>query len=329
MRSGIEFLRRIAAGGLGLALGLALLAAPAAAQQDFPTRPMHVYIGFPAGSGADILGRYFTTHLEKLAGKPVIVENKPGANSNIAAGIVAKAKPDGYSILFVANSNMAGSRFLFKSLPFDTVKDFVPAATFASIAFVVTVGAKSPLKTMADLTTYLKGRGAKNKYGTTNQTAILASEYYKQVAGVDGVNVAYRTAPEALPDVEDGTLDFMVMDGTFAMGAIKSGKIRALAVTTEQRIAGLPDVPTMKEAGLDFVWSPWWGVYLPVKTPTPIVEKIGNWMREITKTEETRKFLERIAALPMHDDTKAAHARLLADIEKWGPLVKAAKIEPQ
>jgi len=325
MRLGIEFVQRIAAS----ALGLVLLAAPAAAQQDYPNRPMHVYIGFPAGSGADILGRYFTTHLEKLAGKPVIVENKPGANSNIAAGIVAKAKPDGYSILFVANSNMAGSRFLFKQLPFDTVKDFVPAATFASIAFVVTVGAKSPLKTMADLTAYLKGRGAQNKYGTTNQTAILASEYYKQVAGVQGVNVAYRTAPEALPDVEDGTLDFMVMDGTFAMGAIKSGKIRALAVTTEQRIAGLPDVPTMKEAGLDFVWSPWWGVYLPVKTPTPIVEKIGNWMREITKTEETRKFLERIAALPMHDDTKTAHARLLADIEKWGPLVKAAKIEPQ
>ncbi len=310
------------------AAGLVLLAGPAAAQQDFPSRPMHVFIGFPAGSGADILGRYFTTHLEKLAGKPVIVENKPGANSNIAAGLVAKAKPDGYSILFVANSNMAGSRFLFKNLPFDTVKDFVPAATFASIAFVITVSAKSPTKTVADLTAYLKGR-KQNKYGTTNQTAILASEYYKQVAGVEAVNVAYRTAPEALPDVEDGTLDFMVMDGTFAMGPIRAGKIRALAVTTEERIAGLPDVPTMKQAGLDFVWSPWWGVYLPAATPTPIVDKIGGWMRQITKTEETRAFLERIAALPMHDDTKTAHARLLADIEKWGPLVKAAKIEPQ
>ena len=156
MRLGIKFLRNAAVA----AAGLVLLAAPAAAQQDFPNRPMHVYIGFPAGSGADILGRYFTTHLEKLAGKPVIVENKPGANSNIAAGIVAKAKPDGYSILFIANSNMAGSRFLFKNLPFDTVKDFVPAASFASIAFVITVSAKSPIKTVADLTAYLKGREA-------------------------------------------------------------------------------------------------------------------------------------------------------------------------
>jgi tripartite-type tricarboxylate transporter receptor subunit TctC len=325
---GIDFLRRMAASGLGIALGLALASIPVAAQQDYPTRPIHVYIGFPAGSGADILGRYFTIQMEKLAGKPVVVENKPGANSNIAAGIVATAKPDGYSILFIANSNMAGSRYLFKNLPFDTVKDFVPAASYARIAFVITVGAKSPIKTVADLTAYLKGR-TQNKYGTTNQTAILASEYYKQVAGVEGVNVSYRTAPEALPDIEDGTLDFMVMDGTFAMGPIKAGKIRALAVTTADRIAGLPDVPTMKEAGLDFEWSPWWGVYLPAKTPTPIVDKVGGWMNQITKTEETRAFLERIASLPMNDDTKAANARLLADIEKWAPLAKAAKIEPQ
>jgi tripartite-type tricarboxylate transporter receptor subunit TctC len=316
------------AGVCAAALGLLLHAAPARAQQDFPNRPLHVFIGFPAGSGADILGRYFTAQLEKLAGKPVVVENKPGANSNIAAGLVAKAKPDGYSILFIANSNMAGSRYLFKNLPFDTVKDFVPAASYAQIAFVLTVGAKSPIKNMAELTAYLKGR-TQNKYGTTNQTAILASEYYKQVAGVQGVNVAYKTAPEALADVEDGTLDFMIMDGTFAVGPIRAGKIRALAVTTAQRIATLPDVPTMIEAGLNFEWSPWWGVYLPAGTPEPIVARIGAWMNQITKTEEARQFLERIAALPMHDDSMSAHARLLADIEKWAPLVQAAKIEPQ
>jgi tripartite-type tricarboxylate transporter receptor subunit TctC len=311
-----------------LLLCLPPLTGPAAAQQDYPSRPLHVYIGFPAGSGADILGRYFTAHLERLAGKPVVVENRPGANSNIAAGLVAKARPDGHNILFVANSNMAGSRYLFKNLPFDTVKDFTPAATFAQIAFVLTVSAKSPIKTMAELTTYLKGR-SQNKYGTTNQTAILASEYYKQVAGIQAVNVAYRTAPEALPDVEDGTLDFMIMDGTFAVGPIKAGRIRALAVTTGQRIAALPDVPTMIESGLSFEWSPWWGAYLPSATPAPIVARLGAWMNQITRTEETRQFLERIASLPMHDDTKAAQARLLADIDKWAPLVKAAGIEPQ
>ena len=253
--------RRRSRGALALALlGLVPGPRPAAAQQDYPNRALHVFIGFPAGSGADILGRYFAAQLEKLAGKPVVVENKPGANSNIAAGIVATAKPDGYSILFIASSNMAGSRFLFKNLPFDTVKDFTPVASYAEIAFVLTVGAKSPIKTVAELTAYLKAR-KQNKYGATNQTAILSTEYYKQLAGVDAVHVAYRTAPEALPDVEDGTLDFMIMDGTFAVGPIKAGKIRALAVTTAQRIAALPDVPTMMEAGVgNFEFSPWWGV---------------------------------------------------------------------
>jgi tripartite-type tricarboxylate transporter receptor subunit TctC len=311
-----------------IAVALCLVALPAAAQQDYPNRPLHVFIGFPAGSGADILGRYYTAQLEKLAGKPVVVENKPGANGNIATGMVASGKPDGYSILFIASSNMAGSRFLFKNLPFDTVKDFASVASFAEIAFVLTVSAKSPIKSLADLTAYLKSR-PQNKYGATNQTAILTTEYYKQLAGVDAVHVAYRTAPEALPDVEDGTLDFMVMDGTFAVGPIKAGKIRALAVTTGQRIASLPDVPTMTEAGLAFEFAPWWGVWVPAATPVPIVAKLGQWMNQISRTEEARQFLERVAALPLSDDPKGTAARLQVAIEKWGPLVKAAKIEPQ
>jgi tripartite-type tricarboxylate transporter receptor subunit TctC len=311
------------------ALALVLPAMPAAAQQDYPSRALHVFIGFPAGSGADILGRYFTAQLEKLVGKPVVVENKPGANSNIAAGMVASAKPDGLSILFIASSNMAGSRYLFKNLPFDTVKDFTPVASFAEIAFVLTVGANSPAKSVAELTAYLKSR-KQNKYGATNQTAILSTEYYKQIAGVEAVHVAYRTAPEALPDVADGTLDFMIMDGTFAVRPIKAGKIRALAVTSAKRIASLPDVPTMMEAGVgNFEFTPWWGVFVPAATPQPIVAKLGGWMNQISRSEETRQFLERIAALPLSDDSKATAARLQADIEKWAPLVKAAKIEPQ
>ena len=315
---------RLAAG----VLALCVLVGPAAAQQDYPNRALHAFVGFPAGSGADILCRYFTALLEKLAGKPVVVENKPGANGNIATGMVASAKPDGYSLLFIASSNMAGSRFLFKNLPFDTVKDFAPVASFAQIAFVLTVSAKSPIKSVAELTAYLKSR-PQNKYGATNQTAILSTEYYKQLAGVEAVHVSYRTAPEALPDVEDGTLDFMIMDGTFAVGPIKAGKIRALAVTTAQRIASLPDVPTMAQAGLSFEFTPWWGVWAPAATPAPIVAKLGGWMNQISRTEEARQFLERIASLPLSDDSKGTAARLQVAIEQWGPLVKAAKIEPQ
>jgi tripartite-type tricarboxylate transporter receptor subunit TctC len=297
--------------------------------QDYPARPMHVVIGFPAGSGADILGRYFTAKLADLSGQSVIVESKPGAKANIALSLVAAAKPDGYTILFAANSNMAGSRFLFKQLSFDTLKDFVPAASFARIAFVLTVGPKSPNKSVAELTAYLKSH-QQNRYGVTNQTAILATEYYKQIVGVEATQVQYRTAPEALPDVENGTLDFIIMDGTFAVGPIKQGKIRPLAVTTAQRIPTLPDTPTMMEAGVpNYEFAPWWAAYLPAATSPAIVAKLGAWFNQIDRLEETKVFLERIASVPMSDDSKAADDRLKHDIELWAPLVKAAKIEPQ
>ena len=310
-------------------LACLLAAGSGAVAQDYPSRPIRVLIGFPAGSGADILGRYFTAKLAEVSGQSVIVENKPGANTNIAVGLVANAKPDGYTVLFVANSNMAGSRFLFKDLPFDTVKDFVPAASFARIAFVMTVPPNSPIKSITELTQYLKSR-KQNRYGVTNQMAILSTAYYQQSAGFDATMVQYRTAPEALPDVENGTLDFMIMDGTFAMGPVKAGKIRALAVTTAQRIPTLPDVPTMMEAGVpNYEFSPWWGAYLPANTPPAIVAKLGGWLNQITKTDETKAFLERIASVPMHDDSKEADARLKADIQKWAPIVAAAKIEPQ
>jgi len=246
--------RRAALAATALAALLPL--AHTASAQDFPSRPLKVVIGFPAGSGADILGRNFTNKLQQVSGQTVIVENRPGANSNIAIGTVKNSKPDGYTMLFVANSNMAMNKWLFKSLPFDTIKDFTAIASWAQLGFVVVVGADSKHNTLADLTALLKSK-PQNKYGTTNQTAIVSTEYYRQLAGFEATNVGYRTAPDALPDVVNGTLDFMIMDGTFAMGQIRNGKLKALAVTSTWRIAGLPAVPTFQEAGYkDFEFAP-------------------------------------------------------------------------
>jgi tripartite-type tricarboxylate transporter receptor subunit TctC len=318
--------REFMAAGAGTVLAAA--AGPALAD-EYPSRPIRALIGFPAGSGADILGRFFATKLGEASGQSVIVENKPGANSNIAAGLVAAAKPDGYTMLFIANSNMAGSRFLFKDLPFDTVKDFVPAASFAQIAFIVVVKKDAPFNTLADLNAHLK-KNAKNRYGVTNQMAIITTEYYRQTVGFEATQVQYRTAPEALPDVENGTLDFQIMDGTFAAGAIKAGKIKALAVTTSKRHPEFPDVPTMDEAGLKgFELAPWWGVFFPKNTPPDIVAKVGGWMNKISATPEAAKFLANVGSFPLTEDGKTAAARLQADIALWAPIVKAAKIEPQ
>ncbi len=305
------------------------LASGASAQDSYPDHPIHVILGFPAGSGADILTRYFTQKLEALAKQPIVVDNKPGATGNISLRTVAEAKPDGYTILFTANSNMAGSRYLFKNLPFDTLKDFVPIASFAQIAFVMTVSPKSPINSVADLTKHLKEK-KDNLFGYTNQTAQLSSEYYKQIAGVQAKAVSYKTAADAMRDVIESTLDFMIFDGTFSAGQIRQGQLKALAVTTATRIPTLPDTPTMQEAGVpNYEFSPWWCAYLPKGAPQPVLDKLQAWMLQIDAMPETAKFLESVAAIPQHDTGKEADARLRAEFPKWEKLVKAAAIEPQ
>jgi tripartite-type tricarboxylate transporter receptor subunit TctC len=322
--------RRQVLGGIGAgAAALTLTGIPAMAQADWPSRPLNIFIGFPAGSGADILGRYFTNKIAELSGAPVIVQNRPGANSNIAASLVKNSKPDGYNLLFIASSNTAANPFLFKAPAFDAVKDFVSAGTFAQIVFVLVVRPDSPFKTIDDLVKNLKTK-QQIRYGTTNQTAIMATELFKRMTGTQGVNVGYRTAPEAMPDVTNGTLDYMIMDGTFAAGQIRAGRLKPLAVTTAQRSPSFPGVPTMAEAGLKgYDFAPWWGVYFPRGTPDAIVKKMEGWLQQITKTEETAKFLESVGAIPNMDTGEQAHKRLLAEIERMGPIIRAAGIEPQ
>lgn len=319
--------RRALIGAVALAAALPL-AAPSVAQ-DFPNRPLKVVIGFPAGSGADILGRNITNKLQEISGQPVVVENRPGANSNIAIGVVKNSKPDGYTMLFVANSNMAMNKWLFKSLPFDTIKDFTPVAAWAQLGFVVVVGADSKHKTLADLTALLKSK-PQNKYGTTNQTALVSSEYYRQLAGFEAVNVGYRTAPDATPDVVNGTLDFMIMDGTFALGQIRNGKIKALAVTSLWRIADIPDVPTMDEQGLKgFDFAPWWATYVPAGTPAPIVAKLEGYHKQIAAMADIKEALQKIASVPLTLGSAETAAKLAGEVAKWEPIIKAAGIVPQ
>ena len=303
--------------------------ATVAAQSAYPERQIHVLVGFPPGSGADILARYFSRKLSEHAGKPVVVENKPGATSNIAVGLAAKAKPDGYTILYSANSNMAGNRFLFKDLPFDTVKDFVPVAQLSETTFITVVAAGSPLRSVAELTAALKAN-PKAKFAYTNQIGLLATEVYKATQGITAVAVNYRTAPDALPDIQSGTVDFMIIDGTFGMGQIKAGRVKPLAVTTARRLPTLPDLPTMQQSGIpNFDFASWWAAWLPKGASPEIVAKLEGWFLQITASAETRDFLANTAGIPLNAGSDATRARLLTEIEKWAAAVKIAGILPQ
>ena len=319
-------LRSLAAGA---AFSMALALAGPVAAQTYPDRPVHVSIGFPAGSGADILCRYVAHQFEERAKQPFIMENRPGATGNIAVRYVARAEPDGYNLLFVANSNMAGSPYLFKELSFDTINDFKPVGSFAQIAFVLVVAPNSPLNSVDDLVKKLRAK-KDNIHGYTNQTAQLSSELFKQLANVPSKAVSYKSANDAMKDIVDGTLDFMILDGTFAAGQVRAGALKALAVTTTVRSPTFPTVPTMQEAGLKgFDFSPWWAVYVPVKTPQAVVDKLAVWLHDINKQPETAKFLETVGSIVNDDTSEAADARLKAEMPKWEALVKAAGIEPQ
>ena len=309
-----------------------LLQAPtgANAQQDYPNRPIHTIVGFPAGGGADIIARYFASQLEKVSNKTFIVENKPGNNSNVAVSMVVNAKPDGYSILFGSSSTLVGGRYFVKDLTFDVVKDLVPVHSFVEGAFVLVVGVNSPAKDLPSLVAYLKSR-PQNRFAYSNQLGLLGGQYFKSKADINAVSVSYRSGADAVPDLVSGTLEYMVLDATFAVGQIKAGKLRPIAATTRTKYPALADVPLMKEfpGYEDADFTTWWAMYVPKGKPDPIIAKLDGWMSQVTKSPDTAAYLDTLANIPLDDSGPATLTRIKSEIARWEPLVKAAGIEPQ
>jgi len=314
-----------------LALGILLGSLPARAQ-DYPTQDIHVICTFPAGTGADIYVRYFSEKMSALAGKPVIVDNKGGAMGNIGTEAAAKSRPDGYTILIVpGSSTMASAVSTFKKLPFDPIKDFTPVTTLAKLGFVIVVDPKAPIKSMADLTARLKTKGTKASYGTSANTGTVAAELYKKHAGLPQVaKVAYKENGTAMNDMYAGTLDFLSVDAAWAVEQIKAGRLRALAVTSTDRLSVLPDVPTMVEAGVKGYGdvTPWWAVFVPAKTPQPIVSKLEGWFNQVVASPETKKWLNNLGGDPFPGSSKMLGELLSKDIKRWAEYYKLANIEP-
>jgi len=302
-----------------------------AAAQDYPVREIRSICNFSAGSGADIVVRYYSDRLAKLAGKPVLVENKVGVQGNIATEYVARSKADGYTIMITpASSTLAAARYLFKQLPFDPDKDFMPVTTLAKLSFAIAIDAKSPIRTIAELTEHLKKKPGHGHYATGSNTGQVTGELYKEMAGLSTVYVPYKQATSALTDTISGEVDFMTYDITFLLPQARTGRVRVLAVTSAARLATLPEVPTMAESGFPgYDLTPWWGVVVPAGTPKPIVDKLAAWFNQITASEETHKFLANLATDPFPGSPESMAALIRTEIEQWGRYVRLAKIEPQ
>jgi tripartite-type tricarboxylate transporter receptor subunit TctC len=312
-------------------LAAVIAAMPVAAQaQDYPSQDIRFICGFPAGSGADVLVRYFAEKVRAVAGRTIIVENKVGAAGNIAAVYTARSKPDGYTVYVHAASAIAANMHLFKTPPIDAAKDLQIVAGVNKQPFMVMVPESSPYKTLAELTEAMKQKGDKASYAQSNTSGKVMGEMYKQATGVQAVEVPYRTANDSLNDFASGRLDYGMMDPVFALSQARAGRLRMLAVSTPQRMQAVPDLPTMAEAGVPGVeLLTWFAAMVPAATPRPIVDKLNKWFNEVLATEETKKFLNSFGGDPFITTPEDAQALFRQGVKDWERFVRMAKIEPQ
>jgi len=293
---------------------IALSAAPVFAQ-TYPTQDLHFICAYPAGSGADIFVRFYAEKLRPVIGRTIIVENKPGAVSNIATEYVARAKPDGYTVYIQGASSIAANMHLFKNPPVDVGKAIQIAAPLNKQPYMLVVDASRPWKSVAELTAYLKDKKDKASYATTNPPAKVMGAIYKARAGLQAVEVPYRTAFDTVNDMQSGALDYALFDPVFATTQAREGRMRILAVSTGERTKANPELPTMAESGVAMDLLGWFAAMVPMGTPRPIVDQLNMWFNKLDATDEAKTFLNSIGGDPWITTPDEGQARLLRDIE--------------
>jgi tripartite-type tricarboxylate transporter receptor subunit TctC len=316
---------------LHLAVGSAALPAGSrfAAAQSYPARPVHLVVGFPAGGVSDILARLIGQWLQERLGQPFVIENRPGAASNIAAEMVVRASPDGHTLFWTTSAN-AISASLHAGLNFDFVRDFVEVAGIASGPLVMEVNPTVRANTVPELVAYAKANPGKLNMASNGNgsTSHLAGELFKMMTGVNMQHVAYRGAAVALPDLIGGQVQVMFDNVSSSIEHIRAGKVRALAVTTPTRSGALPGVPTVAEFLPGYEASAWNGVGAPRNTPADIVDKLNKEINAGLADPKIKARLVDLGSVPM-SMTPADFGKFVAeDTEKWAKVVKFAGLKP-
>jgi tripartite-type tricarboxylate transporter receptor subunit TctC len=312
-------------------LSLVIAAAPLPAHaQIYPSQDLRFICAFPAGSGADVIVRYFAEKVRVVANRTIIVENKTGAAGNIAATYTARAKPDGHTVHVHAGSAVAANMNLFKNPPIDAGKDLQIVATINKQPFMVMVAAGSPYQTLGELTEAMKKKGDKASYAQSNTSGKVMGELYRRATGITAVEVPYRTANDSINDFLSGRLDYGMMDPVFALSQARAGRLRMLAVSTPHRMQAVPELPTMTEAGvLGVEMMGWFAAMVPMATPKPIVDTLNTWFNTVLKTDDAKKFLNSYGGDPFISTPDEGQALLLKQIKEWEAFVQTAKIEKQ
>jgi tripartite-type tricarboxylate transporter receptor subunit TctC len=309
-----------------------VVSGPASAQADYPSKPISFIVAYGAGGGADARSRQIGQRLAEKLGKPVIVENKPGAGGNIGTAFIARANPDGYTIGMGNFAPLAVNKAMFEKMGFDPQADLLPIVAIEQGPLVLCVPANSPYKNVADIVTAAKARPGSLNFGSggIGGTHHLSGELFKQAAGIDMIHVPYKSGGAATSDLLGGQLLMMFEQMYSALPNIKSGKVRALAITSAKRSPQLPNVPTFSEVGYPkVVVNNWQGLVAPKGTPRPIVDKLNKAVNEILIEPKIRDLIVEQSNDPL-GGTPEDFAKLIAsESAKWSVVVKQANIKPE
>jgi tripartite-type tricarboxylate transporter receptor subunit TctC len=312
-------------------IAAATLIAPLPALAQYPTQPIKMVVGFSAGGTTDVIGRLISNELAEALGKPVMVDNRPGASGTIGGGVVAKSRPDGYTLLMVSSAHGTAPA-LYSTLPYDTDKDLIPVSLIAATPYVLVVHPTVPANNFRELISLLKQNPGKFEYASSSPGTAqhLSGEMLQRMMGVSILHVPYKGTGALMPDVIAGRVPMMFENVAVMTPHIKKGAMRAIAVTSAKRTPLLPDVPTVIEAGVPgFEVLGWFGVFAPAGTPPEVIKRLNAEINKIiTKPSVVQRFAE-LGAEPLGGTPEQLGAFLKAEEDKWGRLIRETGIKLQ
>jgi tripartite-type tricarboxylate transporter receptor subunit TctC len=308
-----------------LTLVAGLLVTSLALGQTYPHSPITLVVPFAAGSGTDAVARIVARKLGERLKQTVLVENKAGANAQIGAQFVAKAKPDGYTLLMSTNTSHSANPSLVLNLKYDPIKDFTPITRVGELPFALVVNKNDPAKTLKEWIDQAKLNPGKFSYATPNSTSLVASETIKRIAGLDVVGVPYKSSPQALTDLIGGSVQMYVVDLGSGIGMIKSGGVRVLGVTTKEPLNSIPGAPPIAKVVAGFDLTSWNGIFGPAGMPKQVTDKLNLEMQEVLADKDVQKSLDQLGFETWPTKTPEEFAKYVADqLTHWSALIKQA-----
>ncbi len=325
-------LLKVLLAGWGALCGVASAATISDASGTWPSRPIRMVVPYPPGSTPDLVARYISEKLGENVGQPVVIDNRPGAGGNIGTSHVARAKPDGYTLLFTINGPLVTAPLLYPKLDYDPSRDFVPVALIATSPSVLVVDARLPVKTVAQFRAYAAARPGKLAYGSVGNgsSAHLTMEQFKSRASIDLLHVPYPGYAQVVTAMMGGHVQAAFMVPGSAMPHVQTGKLRALGVTATVRSMLMPNVPTMSEAGFpNFESTTWQAMLAPANTPAVVVERLQRTIGEILRADATRTALKANYFLPATDAYSLLPDFMRTERTKWAAWIRAANVQPE